>query len=95
MGPPIPQGEHEPRPDTTALTSSSNPTDNAPTGVKYEPNLSTSLPTPPERPEIIRKITNLHSGSASEDDMLVYAKEAVYDDPWSFGDTRYKIAGQW
>lgn len=27
--------------------------------------------------------------------MLVYAKEAVYDDPWSFCDTRYKIAGQW
>jgi len=25
----------------------------------------------------------------------VYAKEAVYDDPWSFCDTRFKIAGQW
>jgi hypothetical protein len=27
--------------------------------------------------------------------MLVYAKEAIYDDPWSYCDTRYKIAGQW
>ncbi|KAL8748762.1 MAG: hypothetical protein Q9199_008074, partial [Rusavskia elegans] len=34
-------------------------------------------------------------GSASEEDMRVYAEKAVYDDPWSFCDTRYKIAGQW
>ena len=27
--------------------------------------------------------------------MLVYAEKAVYDDPWSYCDTRYKIAGQW
>jgi len=27
--------------------------------------------------------------------MMVYGKEAVYDDPWSYCDTRYKIAGQW
>lgn len=27
--------------------------------------------------------------------MKVYAPEAVYDDPWSYCDTRYKIAGQW
>ncbi|KAF2202002.1 hypothetical protein GQ43DRAFT_440112 [Delitschia confertaspora ATCC 74209] len=27
--------------------------------------------------------------------MRVYAEKAVYDDPWSFCDTRYKIAGQW
>ena len=27
--------------------------------------------------------------------MQVYAREAIYDDPWSFCDTRYKIAGQW
>jgi hypothetical protein len=95
MGPPIPQGEHEPRPNTQSLTSSPHPSDNAPTGVNYSPNPATSLPIPPERQEIIRKITNLYSGSASEEDMLVYAKEAVYDDPWSFCDTRFKIAGQW
>jgi hypothetical protein len=27
--------------------------------------------------------------------MLAYAEEAVYDDPWSYCDARYKIAGQW
>ena len=40
-------------------------------------------------------ITRLYSGSASEEDMQVYAQEAIYDDPWSYCDTRYKIAGQW
>lgn len=25
--------------------------------------------------------------------MQVYAKEAIYDDPWIYCDTRYKIAG--
>lgn len=95
MGPPIPLGEHEPRPDPQALTGSSNPNENASTGVNYEPDPSRSIEVSPERQDIVRKITNLYSGSASEDDMMVYAKEAVYDDPWSFCDTRYKIAGQW
>lgn len=27
--------------------------------------------------------------------MQVYAENAIYDDPWSYCDTRYKIAGQW
>ena len=27
--------------------------------------------------------------------MQVYAAEAIYDDPLSYCDTRYKIAGQW
>lgn len=27
--------------------------------------------------------------------MEVYHPEAIYDDPWSYCDTRYKIAGQW
>lgn len=44
---------------------------------------------------MVKSITDLYSGSASEDDMQVYAKEAIYDDPWSYCDTRYKIAGQW
>lgn len=44
---------------------------------------------------MVKSITNLYSGSASEEDMQVYAKEAIYDDPWSYCDTRYKIAGQW
>lgn len=27
--------------------------------------------------------------------MMVYANEAIYDDPCSYCDTRYEIAGQW
>jgi len=27
--------------------------------------------------------------------MQVYAEKAIYDDSWSYCDTRYKIAGQW
>lgn len=44
---------------------------------------------------MVQSICNLYSGSASKEDMLVYAEEAIYDDPWSYCDTRYKIAGQW
>ena len=40
-------------------------------------------------------ICRLYSGSASEEDMQVYAEKAIYDDSWSYCDTRYKIAGQW
>lgn len=25
----------------------------------------------------------------------MYAHDAIYDDPWSYCDTRFKIAGQW
>lgn len=95
MAAPVPLGEYESRPDPQALTGSSNPEENSSTGVNYEPDPSKSLEVPPERQEIVKKITSLYSGSASEEDMKVYAEEAVYDDPWSFCDTRYKIAGQW
>ena len=27
--------------------------------------------------------------------MQVYAEKTIYDDPWSYCDTRYKTAGQW
>ncbi len=92
---PVPLGEHEPRPDPQALTSNPDPSQNAPTDVDYTPHPESSLKVSPERQEILRKITNLYEGSASEDDMMVYAEKAVYDDPFSFCDTRYKIAGQW
>ena len=95
MPAPIPLGEHEIRPDPQALTGSSNPEENSSTGVNYEPDPSKSLQVPPECEEIVRKITNLYGGSACEEDMKVYAEQAIYDDPWSFCDTRYKIAGQW
>ena len=87
------QENYEPRPDPQSLTS--NPLHNSSTGVDYEPHPEKSIKIPPERERIVRSITNLYSGSASEEDMQVYAAEAVYDDPWSYCDTRYKIAGQW
>ncbi|KAL8667861.1 MAG: hypothetical protein Q9202_000326 [Teloschistes flavicans] len=92
---PVPQGEHEPRPDPQTLTSNPNPSQNASTDVDYTPHPDSSIQIPPEREAIVKAITNLYSGSASKEDMEVYAEKAVYDDPWSFCDTRYKIAGQW
>lgn len=91
----IPLGEHEIRPDPQALTGSSDPEENSSAGVNYEPDPSKSLQISTDREDIVKKITSLYSGSANEEDMMVYAERAVYDDPWSFCDTRYKIAGQW
>ena len=89
------QQHHEPRPDPQSLTSNPDASQNASTGVDYEPHPDQSIKVSPDREKIVKSITNLYSGSASEEDMQVYAKEAVYDDPWSYCDTRYKIAGQW
>lgn len=77
-----------------------NPRHNAPTDVDYEPHPESSLPLSPSRQAIVTSITNLYSGSCQEggtgeQDLKVYAAESVYDDPWSYCDTRYKIAGQW
>lgn len=75
---------------------------NAPTNEDYQPNPSASLQLEPERQHIVDSILRLYSGSGNHDagstgeqDMRVYAKKAVYDDVWSYCDTRYKIAGQW
>ncbi|KAI9676452.1 MAG: hypothetical protein M1817_000609 [Caeruleum heppii] len=84
---------YEPHPGPRSLTS--NPPNNSSTGVDYEPHPESSLKVCPEHEHIVKSICNLYSGSASEDDMVVYAEKAVYDDPWSYCDTRYKIAGQW
>jgi len=81
---------HEPHPDPQALTGDPSTGD-----VDYQPNPSKSVPLDAEREKILKSITALYSGSASEDDMRVYAEKAIYDDPWSYCDTRYKIAGQW
>lgn len=89
------QQNYEKRPNPTEVTSNKDPSQNSSSGVDYEPHPQNSIQIEPGRQEIVKKITNLYSGSASEEDMQVYAKEAVYDDPWSFCDTRYKIAGQW
>ncbi|ESZ90923.1 hypothetical protein SBOR_8695 [Sclerotinia borealis F-4128] len=87
---------HEPHPDPVALTSS-NPNTSE---LNYTPNPSLSIPLSPSRQQILNSITALYSGSCvadgtGEQDMLVYAREAIYDDPWSYCDSRFKIAGQW
>ena len=64
------------------------------------PNREPDLVIAPRYQAIVDSITRLYSGSCAnreegEKDMQVYATNAVYDDPWSYCDTRYKIAGQW
>ncbi|GLA29646.1 hypothetical protein M752DRAFT_303934 [Aspergillus phoenicis ATCC 13157] len=68
---------------------------NAAHEVDYTPHPENSLPLPPSRQSIQDHIIALYCGSASAEDMSVYAEQAVYDDPFSYCDTRYKIAGQW
>jgi len=86
---------YEIRPDPQSLTQNTDPEKNSSTGVDYEPHPESSIKLEPERQRVVDSICRLYSGSASEDDMQVYAEMAVYDDPWSYCDTRYKIAGQW
>jgi len=89
------QDAHEPHPDPIALTQNQDPAKNTSSGVDYEPHPEESIKLDPAREKIVHAICNLYSGSASKEDMQVYAEEAIYDDPWSYCDTRYKIAGQW
>ncbi|KAK6812570.1 hypothetical protein RU639_011734 [Aspergillus parasiticus] len=63
--------------------------------VDYVPHPERSISISPAREAIQKSIIALYGGSASEDDMKVYAEQAIYDDPFSYCDTRYKIAGQW
>ncbi|KAK4565703.1 hypothetical protein LTR86_003551 [Recurvomyces mirabilis] len=87
--------QYEIRPDPQQLTGHDDQSRNTSTGVDYDPNPENSIKLPPSRQKIVDAITRLYSGSASEEDMQVYAEKSVYDDPWSYCDTRYKIAGQW
>ncbi|MCJ1473542.1 hypothetical protein MMC13_002193 [Lambiella insularis] len=90
------QDKYEIRPDPIASThNDEDPSQNASSGVDYEPYPEKSVHISPEHEKIVKAITSLYSGSASKEDMEVYAHDAVYDDPWSYCDTRYKIAGQW
>ena len=86
---------YEIRPDPQRLTRNNDPDKNSTSGVDYEPHPDKSIKLNPERQNVVDAITRLYSGSASEQDMQVYAEKSVYDDPWSYCDTRYKIAGQW
>ncbi|KAK4934262.1 hypothetical protein LTR28_010750, partial [Elasticomyces elasticus] len=87
--------DYEIRPDSKALTSNPDPSQNSSSGVDYEPHPERSIKLEPERQKIVDSICRLYSGSASEEDMQVYAEKSIYDDPLSYCDTRYKIAGQW
>jgi len=88
--------KYEPKPDPHELTGND---DGRPGSVSkdvdYEPHPEKSLKVSPEHQAIINAITSLYSNSASEKDMQVYAEKSIYDDPFSYCDTRYKIAGQW
>ncbi|KAI5841473.1 hypothetical protein DFP73DRAFT_499160 [Morchella snyderi] len=61
----------------------------------YTPNPSTSLPLPPDRSALVQDIISLYAGKPSESALCHYHENSIYDDPFSFCDTRYKIAGQW
>jgi hypothetical protein len=48
---------------------------------RYTPYPEKSIPLSLERQKILDSICALYSGSASEEDMNIYAEKAVYDDP--------------
>ena len=73
------QDVYEPRPDVQKVTGHADPSKTSLTDVDYEPHPESSLEVSPEHENIIKCITDLYSGSASKDDMEVYAQEAVYD----------------
>ena len=72
---------HEPHPDPNILAPATPKSGSKP---DYEPHPEKSLLLSPERQKILTSICNLYSGSASEEDMSIYAEKAVYDDPLSF-----------
>ena len=80
---------YEPTPDPRALIGNENERPGSVSkDVDYEPDPTQSLKVSPEHRAIIDAITSLYSGSASEKDMQVYAEKSIYDDPWSYCDTR-------
>lgn len=85
----------QPHPDPRSVEPHPEPARNVNNEVDYAPHPESSIPISPSRHEILKHITNLYSGSASESDMAVYAEQSIYDDPFSYCDTRHKIAGQW
>ena len=72
------QDQYEIRPDPQTLTHNSvDPSQNAKTDVDYEPHPDQSVASSPENERIVKAITSLYSGSASKEDMEVYAEEAM------------------
>ncbi|OOO07734.1 hypothetical protein AFCA_012763 [Aspergillus flavus] len=84
-----------PHPDQRGVEPHPEPPKNVNGEVDYVPHPERSISISPTRAAIQKSIIALYGGSASEDDMKVYAEQAIYDDPFSYCDTRYKIAGQW
>ncbi|PYI09201.1 hypothetical protein BO78DRAFT_308985 [Aspergillus sclerotiicarbonarius CBS 121057] len=84
-----------PHPDQRGIEPHPDRPRNILTEIDYAPHPEHSLPISPSRSAIQQHIISLYCGSASEDDMNVYSEQAVYDDPFSYCDTRYKVAGQW
>ena len=78
----------KPHPDPGSVEPHPERPRNVAGGVDYMPHPEKSKPLTESRAEIKQHITNLYCGSASEADMAVYAEQAVYDDPFSFCDTR-------
>jgi len=85
--------QFEPRPDAQQLTGDDDRR-NVSADVDYEPHPEKSMEISEEHQQIVNHITSLYCGSSSEADMQVYAEKAIYDDPYSYCDTRYKIAGK-
>lgn len=85
--------QFEPHPDPEQLTGNES-TKNVSKDVDYEPHPERSIAVSEQHKEIIAHITNLYCGSCDKADMEVYAEKAIYDDPYSYCDTRYKIAGR-
>lgn len=83
----------EPHPDPEQLTGDDS-TKNVSKNVDYEPYPERSIAVSDQHKQIIQHITNLYCGSCDKTDMEVYAEKAIYDDPYSYCDTRYKIAGK-
>ena len=77
------------------LTGNLGRAENISKGVNYEPHPERSVKVSSEHQKIVDAIQRLYSGSSSEQDMEVYSEKSIYDDPVSYCDTRYKIAGQW
>lgn len=90
----VPPQAFEPRPDAHALTAGGGGSGKE-GEVDYEPDPERSVELSEEQRRIVDAICGLYSAQTSEELMRVYAEKAVYDDPWSYCDTRYKIAGQW
>ncbi|KAL4884894.1 hypothetical protein BJY04DRAFT_214777 [Aspergillus karnatakaensis] len=85
----------QPHPAQREVEPHPSPPRNVSNSVDYAPHPDKSISITSARAQIQKHILNLYQGSASEEDMRVYAEKAVYDDPFSYCDTRYKVAGQW